>query len=77
MPGELEAYWPSFQAPATKGDVISALIGVRSCVVDITIALSASERGDDVTAKNKTADLLESVERLSKLIDVIGGNTDG
>jgi hypothetical protein len=75
MAGKTER-WPDLGKPATKGDVLSAIVGVHGCLVDIALALSQTERGDDVSARKKSADLQESLKRLGKTIETIGGNND-
>jgi hypothetical protein len=58
--GEVGNPWPNFLKPATKGDIVNALVAVHSAVVDIALALSAADRGDETTAKSRVADLQES-----------------
>jgi hypothetical protein len=75
MAGKTER-WPDLGKPATKGDLVSGLIGVNACLVDIFSALSATERGDDIIAKQKIPEILGSLEKLMGRIEAIGGNVD-
>jgi hypothetical protein len=69
-------HWPKWQESATKGDVISALVSVRACLIDVLIALSASRRGDDAKAFEAIASLNQNDDQLNELIKKLGGTSD-
>ncbi|HYI39094.1 MAG TPA: hypothetical protein VE053_02120 [Allosphingosinicella sp.] len=72
MSGE-EPKWPRWNEPATKGDVISAMVATRSCIVDIYVCLNALKRDDTEKFVRSLKELDESDMKLAQLIDVIGG----
>jgi hypothetical protein len=77
MAEPLDERWPDWSKPATKGDVIAALVNVNSCIVDISIALSAAQRGDQAKSDEVIDSLRERMKKLSELTDEIGGRFHG
>jgi len=68
--------WPLWGEPATKGEVVTAMVATRSCIVDIYIALRALSRNDMVSFNKSLDDLHKNDEDLQKLLDRIGGKPD-
>jgi hypothetical protein len=77
MADETKDRWPDWRKPATKGDIVSALVDVNGCLVEIALTLSAAQRGDSAAAEKRTVGLFESLKKLSQRIEAIGGNNDG
>ena len=73
MDKEEEDRWPLWAEPATKGDLVTAMVATRACVVDIFVCLSALNRGDMARFKEVLADLSKSDDELQDTMDEIGG----
>jgi hypothetical protein len=73
MPSKTDDRWPDWGKPATKGDVVRALVGTRSCIVDIYICLNALARQDMDRFKESLKELEKSDKELQELLDEIGG----
>ena len=69
--------WPDWEKPATKGDVISAMVHTRSCIVDIYAALIAARNGDNEKVLQQIRELSSNNDRMSELINSIGGKPNG
>jgi hypothetical protein len=67
--------WPDWNSPATKGDLIKAMVTIRGCIIDTYIALGSLARDDKAGYRKAYEDLSRSDDALSKLIDEIGGDT--
>ena len=75
--GDEPTLWPDWGKPATKGDVISAMVRTRSCMISIYGALIAAQKGDNETVMQQIDALYAADDKLNALIDRIGGKTDG
>ena len=73
MAADDELPWPLFGEPATKGDVVAALVGTRVVIVDIYIALRALQQGDTGKLAIALDRLNENDEKLQLMLDRIGG----
>lgn len=73
MAGE-KPKWPRFSEPATKGDVIAALVSARTCIVDIYVCLRALERNDLSKLTEALDRLSENDDKLAAMVDRLGGS---
>jgi hypothetical protein len=74
MVDKLPPKWPNWDQPASKGDVLSALVMMRSSIIHILGALSASKRGDPDGVNMAINNLFENDVKLNDLIRRIGGD---
>ena len=65
--------WPDYGKPATKGDVIKALVSVNSCLIDLASLGIAQHQGDSQKERERLADMSGHLRQLGELIDKIGG----
>jgi hypothetical protein len=77
MAGKDSSPWPDFGKPATKGDVMLALVGIRSNTIHTRIALAASVSGDNGTVLAMLEKLEADDEDLQAMINKFGGKIDG
>ena len=59
--------------PATKGDVVRALVFSRACTIDIYVALLALSQNDMDKLKAQIEELRQHDDKLQEIIDDIGG----
>ena len=71
------APWPDWSKPATKGELIEALVQVRGCVIEIHGALIGVKTEDARFAQDRISGLHDKTSRLLSLINEIGGAKDG
>lgn len=73
MAGEETDPWPRWNEPATKGDLISAIIATRVCIVDIYVCLRALQRNDPEALAQTLDHLSKNDDRLQEMADALGG----
>lgn len=73
MPAEDEDIWPDWGKPATKGDVVLALLGVRGSLLKMGTLLTAIKLGDDVKFIDNMKSMLNDLSEMEKLSEKIGG----
>jgi hypothetical protein len=71
--GDEPSPWPDWSKPATKGDVIMAMVHTRACLVDIYSALVAARSGDNEGVLKQIRELSSHDDRLKEFIYKIGG----
>lgn len=65
--------WPNWDIPATKGDVMTALVLTQSCLVDAFVALSACRRNDDADLLSAITKMNNNMINLNSLVETLGG----
>ncbi|TZG25612.1 hypothetical protein [Sphingomonas montanisoli] len=69
--------FPLWSEPATKGDVIRAVVYTRACMIDTLIALRALRRNDISRVDEVLKDLSNSADELEVLVrDIAGTEND-
>jgi len=72
MPREAKA-WPKWTEPATKGDIIKALVATRTDLANMIAAFSSLHGGDNTKLRELLSTMVEGGDDIRLAIDDIGG----
>ena len=70
---ESEKPWPSFNEPATKGDVIRAVVKINSTLSNLAAAVASMVGGDKDIAVSEIREALVALRALNAMMYEIGG----
>ena len=74
---EDEDPYPQWEQPASRGDVIQAIVWMRGALVPIGSALIAINNGDDKAYREALQKYFDAQSELGKLIAKMSGRADG
>ncbi|HEX9964986.1 MAG TPA: hypothetical protein VGB04_08380 [Allosphingosinicella sp.] len=67
--------WPEWNKPATKGDLMTALVAVRTCIVQAYVSMRALQREDRDTFERQLKELDKADDFVAELVEAIGNGT--
>jgi hypothetical protein len=67
--------WPEWNKVATKGDLMTAMVTIRTCIVQAYVSMRALQREDRETFEKHLKELDKADDLLAELVEALGNGT--